>query len=93
MDTDFWKDPEVFRPERFLDEDRKIKNTERLLNFGAGRRKCLGDQLAKACIFTFFVGILQKFKLEAFGPEAPSLDLLPGITLSPKPYKVIFQKR
>lgn len=93
MDSEFWKDPEVFRPERFLDESGVLKNPERLLPFGAGRRKCLGDQLAKACIFTFYVGILQNFKLKEFENERPSLDLLPGITLSPKPYKLIFEKR
>jgi cytochrome P450 len=93
MDVDFWKDPFEFRPERFLDENMKIKNLERLLSFGAGRRKCLGDALAKACIFTFYVGIIQKFKLKPFEKEFPSLELLPGITLSPKPYKVVFEKR
>lgn len=93
MDSEFWKDPEVFRPERFLNDSGELKNIERLLPFGAGRRKCLGDQLAKACIFTFYVGILQKFNLKAFENEHPSLELLPGITLSPRPYKVIFEKR
>lgn len=93
MDTEFWKDPEVFRPERFLDANMKIKSVERFVPFGAGRRKCLGDQLAKACIFTFYVGILQKFNLKAYQNEYPSMELLPGITLSPKPYKVIFEKR
>lgn len=93
MDTDFWKDPEVFRPERFLDENMQVKSNERLLPFGNGRRKCLGDQLAKACIFTFFVGILQAFHLKTDENKLPSLNLLPGITLSPQPYKVIFEKR
>lgn len=93
MDTEFWKDPEIFNPERFLDENMKVKNVERLIPFGAGRRKCLGDQLAKACIFTFYVGILQKFNLKASAEHLPSLDLLPGITLSPRPYKVSFEKR
>lgn len=93
MDADFWIDPEVFRPERFLDENMEVKNIERLLPFGAGRRKCLGDQLAKACIFTFFVGILQKFNLKPSDEEFPSLKLLPGITLSPKPYNLVFERR
>lgn len=93
MDADFWKDPHEFRPERFLDENMKIKNLERLYSFGSGRRKCLGDALAKACIFTFYVGIVQKFELKLFDNEQPSLDLLPGIILSPKPYKVVFVKR
>lgn len=93
MDSDFWGDPEVFRPERFLDESMRVKNIERLIPFGAGRRKCLGDTLARACIFTFYVGILQSFKLKTSQMDLPSLDLLPGITLSPKPYKVVFERR
>lgn len=93
MDAYFWKDPQEFRPERFLDENMKIKNLERLLSFGSGRRKCLGDALAKACIYTFYVGVLQKFILKPSGKELPSLDLLPGIILSPKPYKLVFEKR
>ncbi|CRK95079.1 CLUMA_CG008557, isoform A, partial [Clunio marinus] len=93
MDPEFWKDPEVFRPERFLDENMKIHNVERLIPFAIGRRKCLGDELAKACIFTFYVGILQKFNLKAVENEYPSMDLLPGMILSPKPYKLIFENK
>lgn len=83
----------ILSPERFLDKNLHITNVERLLPFGAGRRKCLGDQLAKACIYTFYVGILKSFKLKAVDSEYPSLDLLPGITLSPRPYKIEFERR
>lgn len=93
MDAEFWKDPEVFRPERFLDEYMQVLSVDRLTPFGAGRRKCLGDQLARECIFTFYVGILQQFKLKASQKDPASLNLLPGITLSAKPYKIIFEKR
>lgn len=93
MDKSFWRDPEVFRPERFLDENNNIVNTERLIPFGLGKRRCLGDQLAKACIFTFFVGILQRFNLKKSENDPPCLKLLPGITLSPQPYKIVFERR
>lgn len=94
MDEQFWVDPEVFRPERFLDEKlSQVNIPDRFIPFGAGRRKCLGDHLAKQSIFTFYVGILQKFRLIADDNEPPSLDLLPGITLSPRPYKIVFKKR
>lgn len=94
MDTEFWGDPEEFRPERFLDENSKIINTERLLQFGQGKRRCLGEALARACMFTFLVGILQKYKLTLpKGCDMPSTKLLPGITMSPKPYKISFIKR
>jgi len=36
METTFWKDPENFRPERFLDKDNKIINSARLVQFGLG---------------------------------------------------------
>jgi len=37
METTFWKDPENFKPERFLDGDNKIINSARVINFGLGR--------------------------------------------------------
>ena len=45
-DPAVWKDPEEFRPERFIEEDVDMKGHDyRLLPFGAGRRVCLGTQL------------------------------------------------
>jgi cytochrome P450 len=37
MDKDVWGDPEIFRPERFLDENMNIINSEKILAFGAGK--------------------------------------------------------
>lgn len=96
MDVDHWGDPEVFRPERFLDAEMRIVNTERLMPFGQGRRRCLGESLARACLFTFFAGMMNRYAvhlLDGGADDRPQRTLLPGITLSPKPYKVVFQKR
>lgn len=94
MDKEHWKDPENFRYTRFLDEDLKVMPNEYLMPFGQGKRRCLGDSLARSCLFTFFIGILQNFNIsQTQNDTKPSIDLLPGITLSPKPYKVVFKKR
>nr|AYE67166.1 cytochrome P450 [Laodelphax striatellus] len=36
MDKKFWKDPENFRPERFLDSEGRVKFVDRLIPFGTG---------------------------------------------------------
>ena len=90
-DETVWDDPKTFNSERFLDENVQ-KN---LFQFGIGRRKCLGDRLAKECIYKFLVGILNSFTLSKSDniEDMLSVDLLPGIMLSPKPYKIVFKKK
>lgn len=94
MDDEYWVNPDEFQPERFLTKDGELINNERLIPFGQGKRKCLGDALAKACIVDFYVGIMKKYSLSfPEGVEKPSLNLLPGIVRSPKEYKILFSKR
>lgn len=94
MDEKYWGDPNVFRPERFLDEDMNVVNTDHLMPFGQGKRRCLGEALARACLFTYFAGILQHFAIAIpNGEKIPDINLQPGIILSPKPYNVVFSRR
>lgn len=95
MDRVHWGDPQQFRPERFLsDAGDELVNTEWLMPFGQGRRRCLGESLARACLFTFFAGIMNRFEVHLQpGDLVPERKLLPGIVLSPKPYRVVFKDR
>lgn len=94
MDTEYWGDPHVFRPERFLDSTNKITNTERFVAFGQGKRKCLGEQLARSFLFIFTAGILQKFNLEIPpNGKPPSNEVMYGLLAAPKPYEIIFKPR
>ncbi|KAL9701536.1 hypothetical protein quinque_004977 [Culex quinquefasciatus] len=93
-DEAYWKDPEVFRPERFLDEGGYLVTCDRLLPFSLGKRKCPGDVLAKTTIFLLFVELLRNFELSLpEGAEVPSTELVPGRIYMPKPYWIIFSRR
>ncbi|XP_052754989.1 farnesoate epoxidase-like isoform X3 [Galleria mellonella] len=88
-----WEDPDIFRPERFLKEGSLIQD-DKILAFGLGRRRCIGEGLAKSELFMFMTHLLQKFTLKVpDGDPMPSTDPIDGITLSAKPFRVIFEPR
>ncbi|ODM89328.1 Cytochrome P450 2J6 [Orchesella cincta] len=81
-DSNIWGDDvNNFRPERFLSEDRAQK-LNALMPFSAGKRKCIGESLAKDTIFLFIANILQKFNIDP-DPDCPVVDIKP---LSGLPY-------
>ncbi|CAN8029634.1 unnamed protein product, partial [Ixodes persulcatus] len=62
-DPALWKDPDVFRPERFLDPTTGKLNLEGqppLLSFGLGPRTCPGEKLGQMDIFYVLVRLLQR---------------------------------
>ncbi|CAH1233498.1 CYP2U1 [Branchiostoma lanceolatum] len=93
-----WGDPDVFRPERFLDENGKpVPKPAALMPFSAGRRACPGEAVAKANIFLLLGGLVQNFRFRIpEGEGAP--DLTPdekagGGASQPSPYKVVMTCR
>jgi len=89
-----WTDGDEFRPERFLDLEGKVIRDEHLIPFSIGKRQCLGENFAKAELFLFFATIMKQF---SFTPEdrahPPNLDYCPGLTIFPKPFKVVLSCR
>ena len=59
-DTREWNEPDVLKPDRFLDENGDMihSKSKREMSFGLGRRSCLGEVLAKAELFIFLSNIL-----------------------------------
>ena len=57
----------IFRPERFLDADGFFKPNEMLQPFGIGRRKCLGESLARMENFLFFDIFSQRPRPQNYG--------------------------
>ncbi|CAD5188999.1 unnamed protein product [Musa acuminata subsp. malaccensis] len=61
-----WKNPEEFRPERFLEEEAKVEangNDFRYLPFGVGRRSCPGIILALPILGITLGSLVQSFEL------------------------------
>ncbi|OAD51864.1 hypothetical protein WN48_04274 [Eufriesea mexicana] len=94
MDKEHWGDPEVFRPERFIDEKGEFINDSWILSFGLGRRKCLGETLAKNTIFLFMACLLQKlrFMLPSNHPT-PCLQGVDGFIVGPPMMDIIVVRR
>ena len=42
-DKFYWKDPEIFRPERFIDTDGQFRRDDRCIPFSLGKRYCIGQ--------------------------------------------------
>ncbi|CAG0919870.1 unnamed protein product [Notodromas monacha] len=59
-----FKNPEIFHPERFLDEDGNLIRNPKIMPFQAGKRQCLGETLARMNAFLGLVYLLQTFKFE-----------------------------
>nr|C0SPF7.2 RecName: Full=Farnesoate epoxidase; AltName: Full=Cytochrome P450 15C1; AltName: Full=Protein dimolting; Short=mod; Flags: Precursor [Bombyx mori] len=89
-----WKDPETFRPERFLTKEGNILQDEWLIPFGIGKRRCIGEGLARSELFMFLTHILQKFHLRIPKNEPlPSTEPIDGLSLSAKQFRIIFEPR
>ena len=67
LDPKCWEDPTVFNPYRHIDTEGKVvTNQGNFYPFGAGRRVCAGESLAKVELFLFVSWLFQKF---TFVPE------------------------
>ncbi|XP_076444460.1 vitamin D 25-hydroxylase-like [Babylonia areolata] len=93
-DPGLWRDPEHFRPERFLDDKGEVVRPEFLIPFFLGKRSCPGEGLARMELFQFLTTLLQRYEiLPSVQGTLPSLQGHIGITYTPSPYTVRFVKR
>lgn len=94
-DKKFWGDPECFRPDRFLKSDHTLdpERCSRVIPFGIGRRRCVGEALAKLNVFLSFATIMQR--CDFIKPPGEELDLtpIPGLVYRPNDFRVLVKER
>ncbi|XP_073688989.1 cytochrome P450 1A1 [Garra rufa] len=86
-DPELWKDPSSFNPDRFLNADGTDLNKlegEKVLVFGLGKRRCIGEFIGRAEVFLFLAILLQRLKFSGIPGEM--LDMTPeyGLTMKHK---------
>ncbi|XP_069089270.1 cytochrome P450 2D14-like [Pleurodeles waltl] len=88
-DETVWEKPHQFYPQHFLDKDGNFVKREAFMAFSAGRRVCLGEQLAKMELFLFFTTLLQSFTFTSpEGQPGPKEDAIFALTRSPYSYQI-----
>ena len=88
-DVSAWGDPDVFRPDRFLDDKGSVVVKKDFLPFGIGKRNCLAEGLATMELFIFISALVQKFEfLPENEAQLPSMEQDVGFTRVTKPFKI-----
>ncbi|XP_062398456.1 cytochrome P450 1A1 [Sardina pilchardus] len=89
-DSEIWGDPEAFRPERFLTPQGQLNKdlTEKVMIFGMGKRRCLGDGFARLEMFVFLTTLLHRLHVESIPGQSLDLNADFGLTMKPKPYRI-----
>ena len=60
----FGEDVDVFRPERWLDEEEKVRRMRNtMFSFGSGKYSCLGRHLSKLEILKFIPSVMREFEV------------------------------
>jgi cytochrome P450 len=93
-DPEIWTDPFDFRPSRFLNQSGKFVDHEALLPFGAGYRRCVGEDVSSNAIFLYVTNIFQKFSVEfnTINGQDNGFEAQFSQIMSPKPFNVVFKE-
>ncbi|TRY72026.1 hypothetical protein TCAL_09973 [Tigriopus californicus] len=93
MDPKYFSNPQKFNPSRFIDENGRFVPSPYVIPFGLGKRRCLGETLARVELFKFFTGIMDHFTIERPNKELLNEDRSPFSSNRPNPFKVCFVTR
>ncbi|XP_023263812.1 cytochrome P450 2J6-like [Seriola lalandi dorsalis] len=93
LDKNEWETPNTFNPGHFLNKEGKFVKRAAFIPFSAGKRVCLGENLARMELFLFFTSFMQHFTFSMPAGVKPVLDYRLGITLAPHQYEICVTSR
>lgn len=94
-DPKYFRYPDAFYPQHFLDEQGRFKKNDAFVVFSSGKRICVGEALARMELFLYFTSILQRFSLRSLVPPA-DIDIahkISGFGNIPPVYELCFMAR
>lgn len=91
MSEDLWEEPEKFKPERFVVDNRLLK-PEHFLPFGGGRRSCMGYKMVQLVSFGILSRLLQNFTILPVDAEDYKVRI-GDLALPKKSFSFKFEKR
>ncbi|NXW44501.1 CP1A5 protein, partial [Nyctiprogne leucopyga] len=83
-DEKLWKDPLTFNPERFLNAERTQVNKEtgeKVMVFSLGKRKCIGEPIARWQVFLFLSTLLQQLEFSVCDGKKVDMTPVYGLTM------------
>lgn len=83
-DPDQWKEPSMFNPDRFLSADGTELNktdAEKVMVFGLGKRRCIGEFIGRSEVFLFLAILIQRLKFSSLPGEMPDMTPNYGLTM------------
>ncbi|XP_069480420.1 cytochrome P450 1A1 [Ambystoma mexicanum] len=93
-DQNIWKDPFAFHPERFLSHDGSgVSKTEaeKVMTFGLGKRRCIGEFIGRMEVFLFLTTLVQQ--LDFSKPDGEKLDMSAEYGLTMKHKRCVLHAR
>ncbi len=82
MNEEYWPEPEKFKPERFAKDQMKKRVKYSYMPFGAGKRACIGGQLAMIENTMALAQLMRRFEPEYVGVNPVPFNIT--VTLTPK---------
>ena len=93
-DPNSFKNPHKFDPENFLDENGNVSVPENFMPFAIGKRRCIGEVLARTNLFLLCTTLIQNFYFDLpTGHDLPSEEPVDSMTPTVRDYEAMIVLR